>query len=147
MVSGTVVVLVCALWSRPIPHALKAAALGAAALSATPYALSYDYCILSMAVAFLVKDGLARGFLPGERTILMLCWGAVSLFVFVAALFVAAITPRFGEGLLYFLLAGVPLMVCTALLFMVVRRAILVQSNTIQMGSDLQAPLASHVNG
>jgi hypothetical protein len=35
--------------------------------------LRYDLCILSIAAAFLVKDGLSRGFLAGERTIMLLC--------------------------------------------------------------------------
>src|SRR5207249_2020076 len=44
-----------------------------------PHAISYDVCILSIAVAFLVADGLARGFLPGERGVMLACWPAVIL--------------------------------------------------------------------
>jgi Glycosyltransferase family 87 len=60
-------------WSRPLPYALKAAMLATATLLATPYLLGYDLCTLSVAVAFLVADGRARGFLASERTILVAC--------------------------------------------------------------------------
>jgi Glycosyltransferase family 87 len=66
-------VAVCVVWSRPFPYALKAAMLAVASLLATPYLLGYDLCTLSVAVAFLVADGLERGFLAGERTILLAC--------------------------------------------------------------------------
>src|SRR5205823_1240835 len=97
-VSAAILALICTLWSRPMAHSLKAAALAVASLSATPYALSYDYCILSVAGAFLVKDGLARGFLPGEPTILLVCWGACSFFAFVGAIFLAGLTGPSGFG-------------------------------------------------
>jgi hypothetical protein len=45
----------------------------------SPYILFYDLCILSIAVAFLVRDGLARGFLPGERTAILICFAALFL--------------------------------------------------------------------
>jgi hypothetical protein len=64
---------VCAVWAKPIPHALKAATLCIAAVLVSPYALPYDLCILSIAAAFLIKDGSARGFLAGERTIVLIC--------------------------------------------------------------------------
>jgi glycosyl transferase family 87 len=108
---------ICVLWSRPIPYPLKAAALGIAALAATPYALSYDYCILSMAVAFLVRDGLERGFRHGEPAMLMVCWGGLSLFAFLAAVFLAGLTgdDGFGGHLLYFLVGVTPLLICAVL--------------------------------
>ncbi len=64
---------VCAVWARPIPHPLKAATLCIGSLLVSPYALVYDLCILSIAVAFLIQDGLARGFLAGERTLVLIC--------------------------------------------------------------------------
>jgi len=119
---------------------LKAAALAIAALAATPYALSYDYCILSMAVAFLVKDGLARGFLRGERTIFIVSWIGFSLFAFMGAIFLVALMrdAGFGESLLYFFLAGVPLIICALLFAVTVRRAILIQPDTIETASRLR---------
>jgi arabinofuranan 3-O-arabinosyltransferase len=66
-------------WARPVPYALKAAVLAAASVAVTPYVLHYDLCVLSIAVAFLVSDGLARGFLPGERILMFACF--LGLFV------------------------------------------------------------------
>jgi arabinofuranan 3-O-arabinosyltransferase len=101
-VTAIVAVTICALWARPIPHSLKAAALCSGALLAAPHAISYDACILSIAVAFLVADGLSRGFLPGERGVMLMCWPAVIL----------AMGP-------------VPAIVSLVLLVLVVRRAVL----------------------
>jgi hypothetical protein len=64
-------------WLKPVPHALKAAILCIAAVIFTPYLLGYDLCILSIAVAFLVKDGMSRGFLPGERTGMLICFAGL----------------------------------------------------------------------
>jgi Glycosyltransferase family 87 len=73
-VAAAVGLAVYAIWAKPIPYSLKAAALGAASVTVTPYMLVYDLCVLSVAVAFLVKDGLTRGFLSGERTMIVICW-------------------------------------------------------------------------
>ena len=54
------------LWRSERPFALKAAALATAALLATPYVYTYDLVALAIPVAFLVRLGLADGFLPGE---------------------------------------------------------------------------------
>jgi hypothetical protein len=62
------------LWAKPISHNLKAAALCAGIFLVTPYSLFYDLTILPIAAAFLVKEGLLRGFLPGERTVILICW-------------------------------------------------------------------------
>lgn len=62
------------LWSKPVSHNLKAAGLCAAIFLVSPYALFYDLTILSIAAAFFVKEGLSRGFLPGERIAILLCW-------------------------------------------------------------------------
>jgi hypothetical protein len=72
-VAIVVAIAVCAVWAKPIPHSLKAAVLSIGALMVTPYVLRYDLCILSISVAFLVKDGLYRGFLAGERTVIVIC--------------------------------------------------------------------------
>jgi hypothetical protein len=78
-VSSAVALGICALWAKPIPYSLRAAALCVGSVIVSPYALFYDLCILSIAVAFLVKEGLSRGFLPGERTAIVLCWAALFL--------------------------------------------------------------------
>jgi hypothetical protein len=78
-ISVAVALGVGALWAKPIPFNLRAAFLCVGSTLVSPYALFYDLCILSIAVAFLVKDGLLRGFLPAERTALLLCWPALLL--------------------------------------------------------------------
>ena len=50
--------MVCAVWAKPIPYPLKAAVLCIGSVAVSPYVLAYDLCILSIAVAFLVKDGI-----------------------------------------------------------------------------------------
>jgi arabinofuranan 3-O-arabinosyltransferase len=78
-VSTAVALGIWVLWAKPIPYNLRAAALCVGSLMVSPYVLFYDLCILSIAVAFLVKEGLSRGFLPGERTAILLCWAALFL--------------------------------------------------------------------
>lgn len=78
-VAGAVGAVVCWVWARPLPHSLKAAALCSAAAMATPYVHGHDLCILAIAAAFLVKDGLARGFLPADRLILLFSWIVIFL--------------------------------------------------------------------
>jgi hypothetical protein len=99
IVTAVVALTVYVLWRRPIPYALQAAALAAGSVLAAPHAFGYDASILTIAVAFLVRDAIARGFLAGERPILLLCW---------AALFV--------------LRGPIPAIACAVLLALVVRR-------------------------
>jgi hypothetical protein len=78
LVQAGLVVLLAAwiwtVWAKPVPHILKAAILCIAAVLVSPYVLHYDLCVLSIAVAFLVSDGLVRGFLPGERVLMLACF-------------------------------------------------------------------------
>jgi alpha-1,2-mannosyltransferase len=83
LVQAGLVVLLAAwlwiVWAKPLPYALKAAILCVAAVLVTPYVLHYDLCVLSIGAAFLVSDGLVRGFLPGERILMFACF--LGLFV------------------------------------------------------------------
>jgi arabinofuranan 3-O-arabinosyltransferase len=54
------------LWRSRAPFDLKAAALAAGALLATPYLYMYDLAALAVAFAFLLRYALARGFLASE---------------------------------------------------------------------------------
>ncbi|MGA8651028.1 MAG: glycosyltransferase family 87 protein [Xanthobacteraceae bacterium] len=51
-----------ALWRSRATFELKAAALACGALLATPYIYMYDLVVLAVAGAFLLRDGLQRGF-------------------------------------------------------------------------------------
>ena len=101
-VTAIVAATVCALWARPFPYSLKAATLAIGSVLAAPHAIGYDLCILTIAAAFLVKDGLARGFLPGERAVMLMCWLGLIL-----------------------LTGPIPAIICIVLLMLVVRRVAL----------------------
>jgi arabinofuranan 3-O-arabinosyltransferase len=58
--------LVVWLWRRRAPFELKAAALAAGTLLVTPYVYMYDLVVLAVAVAFLLRLALQRGFVAGE---------------------------------------------------------------------------------
>ena len=74
-----VAVTVWLIWAKPIRFSLRASALCIGSVAFTPYVLAYDLCVLSIAAAFLVRDGMTHGFLPGERIVLVLCWAALFL--------------------------------------------------------------------
>lgn len=57
---------------RDAPPAVRSAALIAAAYLATPYAYLYDAPVLTAAAAFLVKDGVERGFRACDKALLCL---------------------------------------------------------------------------
>jgi len=98
--ASTAAVTICAIWTKPIPHPLKAAALCIGSVMVTPYVLGYDLCILSVAVAFLVKDALSRGFLPGERAGMLMCWA----------------------GLIFLMAPLITVTICLVLFFLLARR-------------------------
>lgn len=62
------------LWRSNAAFDLKAAALAAASLLATPYVLDYDLVVLAISIAFFARHGLARGFHRGEISLLALVW-------------------------------------------------------------------------
>jgi hypothetical protein len=78
-VAAVVGTLVVSRASRPF---VRNAMVIAAALLSTPYLLDYDLVPLGLAIAFLVADGRARGFLPYDKTLLSFVW----------------IVPLFGRG-------------------------------------------------
>jgi hypothetical protein len=51
------------LWRSDLPYCLKAAALAVGTVLVTPYAFAYDLVVLAVPVAFLLRFGLARGFM------------------------------------------------------------------------------------
>jgi hypothetical protein len=62
IMSGAVAVLLALMWRSRVGYPLKAAALAAGTLLITPYLFLYDMMVLAIAVAFLVRIGLSRGF-------------------------------------------------------------------------------------
>ena len=105
VVSIMVAVGTWTIWAKPISFNLKAAAVCGGILLVSPYALFYDLCILSIAAAFFVKEGLSRGFLPGERMAILICWALL-----------VPMTWRSGP------------VICAVLLFLITRRIVMYRS-------------------
>ena len=67
------------LWRSRVAFELKAAALAAGALLATPYLFMYDLVVLAVAVAFLLRLALAREFLSRVEIAALTAAGALIL--------------------------------------------------------------------
>jgi len=94
-------IAIALLWRSQAPHEIKAAALGAGAMLATPYLYTYDLVVLAVPLAFLFRLGRARGFLPQETAGICVACLLILIFPFVkapvgfaAVLIVAALIAR-----------------------------------------------------
>jgi hypothetical protein len=74
----------CWLWRSRAPFELKAAALAAGTLLATPYLYLYDVVVLAVAAAFLIRLGLATGFRSYEPAALAAAAILLTSFPFVS---------------------------------------------------------------
>ena len=90
------------------PPSRNAAAIAATLLS-TPYVLDYDFVVLGVGAAFLVADGLKRGFLRYEKSLIAFIW----------------IAPLFARSLAALALLPVGQLTALILLLLAARRAIL----------------------
>jgi arabinofuranan 3-O-arabinosyltransferase len=79
VLSLTLAVGLAWLWKSRVAFELKAAALAAGALLATPYLFMYDLVVLAVAVAFLLRLALAREFLSGIEIAALAAAGALIL--------------------------------------------------------------------
>ena len=61
-------------WRRGAPLGPRAGGLVSAARLAPPDAFDYDLTLAGLAVAFLAWDGVERGFLPGDKAVLLAAW-------------------------------------------------------------------------
>ena len=120
------VFVVWQVWRSPGRHALKAAAVSAAALIATPYAFSYDLAALAIPIAFLTRDQLHYGTSPGEQTILLALFGIAA-----AALF------GFGDTPGHVTFGSVPLgpFIVVTLLALILRRPLWLRKQVDSPGS------------
>jgi arabinofuranan 3-O-arabinosyltransferase len=106
--AAAVAIAVCVLWRRrsKTSFEMKAAALATGALLVTPYLYLYDLVVLAVPMAFLIRAGAQRGFLPGEvvglgiASLLILIFPLVKAPVGLAAIFVvgALIIRRIRAG-------------------------------------------------
>ena len=62
------------LWHGDAAFELKASALAAGSLLATPYVLDYDLVVLAVAIAFFARHGLRCGFRDFEISLLAAAW-------------------------------------------------------------------------
>jgi arabinofuranan 3-O-arabinosyltransferase len=81
--SVTVALGIVWLWRSRAPFDLKAAALAASTLIATPYLYMYDVVVLAVAVAFLLRFALRRGFAASEVTGLAAAGALILIFPYV----------------------------------------------------------------
>ena len=109
-----VAVLVVRLWLTGAAHDLKAAALAAGAVLASPHVFDYDLMLLALPIAALARAGLASGFRAWEKSILVAAFvlpmlsrtvaqtTTIPLGVIVPALLLWAIArrarPGYGQG-------------------------------------------------
>jgi arabinofuranan 3-O-arabinosyltransferase len=72
------------LWRQSVRYEVKAAALAAAAMLATPYLYIYDFPVLMIPIAFLMRMGLRDGFLAFELPGIAVSCGLILAFPVVA---------------------------------------------------------------
>jgi arabinofuranan 3-O-arabinosyltransferase len=101
LIAACAVALALITKDRRVPNEVKSAAIATGALLATPYLYMYDFPVLMIPLAFLLRLGLREGFLPGELAAMAAASGLVLIFPlvpaptgFAAALIVAAIIAR-----------------------------------------------------
>ena len=102
IVSAAVAVVLVVMWrSAHLRYSLKAASLALGTLLITPYLFMYDMLVLAIPVGFIVRLGLARGFLAYELPALACVFGLSVTFSFtgiptglVANLIVATLVLR-----------------------------------------------------
>jgi arabinofuranan 3-O-arabinosyltransferase len=101
LIAACAVALALITKDRRVPNEVKSAAIATGALLATPYLYMYDFPVLMIPLAFLLRLGLRDGFLPGDLAAMAAACGLVLIFPlvpvptgFAAALIVAAIIGR-----------------------------------------------------
>jgi len=82
-VSLAAAISVAIIWRGKAAYDLKAAALGVGALVATPYLYIYDLVVLAAPIAFMLRLGNARGYLPKELIGVALACCLILIFPFV----------------------------------------------------------------
>jgi arabinofuranan 3-O-arabinosyltransferase len=101
VMTTSVAVTLVAIWRSSVRYSLKAASLAVGTLLVTPYLFLYDMMVLAIPVAYLVRLGLARGFLSLELPALAVVVALILSFIvsgapvgLAAELIVAALVLR-----------------------------------------------------
>ncbi len=82
---AAVVIGLAWLWRSHVRYEWKAAGLAIGALLATPYLFLYDVMVLAIAIAFIVRVGLAEGFRRHELPMLGAAFALIMSYQFVGA--------------------------------------------------------------
>jgi arabinofuranan 3-O-arabinosyltransferase len=98
---ATVAALLVWLWRSRVRYEWKAAGLATGTLFATPYLFLYDLMVLAIAIGFIIRVGLAEGFLRHELPVLGLV-----LVMLIGYQFLGAAPTGFGATLLVAALVG-----------------------------------------
>jgi arabinofuranan 3-O-arabinosyltransferase len=83
ILSASVAVTLVTIWRSKVRYSLKAASLAIGTLLVTPYLFRYDMMVLAIPVGYLVRLGLAGGFLAYELPALGLVFALILSFIFV----------------------------------------------------------------
>jgi alpha-1,2-mannosyltransferase len=100
IVSLAAALYVAIVWRRGATAEVEAAVLVVSAIVAAPFVFDYDLTALGVAVAFLVRAGMARGFLSWERTALAVLWFAPAVVRLSSVGLHATVTPLLCLGFL-----------------------------------------------
>ena len=95
------------IWRQDIHFELKASALATGLVLVSPYILYYDLVVLGLPIAWLALEGRRSGFLPFEKSLLVVAWLLPLLCEPVARYAFVPLTP----------------VVCVLLLALIIRRA------------------------
>ncbi|MGA8644092.1 glycosyltransferase family 87 protein [Candidatus Binatus sp.] len=72
--AATGAAIVIWIWRQNIRFELKASAFAVGMVLASPYILYYDLVILALPIAWLALEGRRSGFLPFEKSLLVIAW-------------------------------------------------------------------------
>ncbi len=73
-VAALVAAIVVWIWRQKIQFELKAAALATGIPLVSPYIIYYDLVVLALPIAWLALEGRRSGFLPFEKSLLVIAW-------------------------------------------------------------------------
>jgi hypothetical protein len=74
VVAAVAALMVAVVWRRGGPLLLRGAVLVSGSLLIPPYLFDYDLTLLAIPIAILARDGIERGWLKGDREILLAAW-------------------------------------------------------------------------
>jgi alpha-1,2-mannosyltransferase len=105
--AATAAAIVIWIWRQNIRFELKASAFAVGMVLASPYIIYYDLVILALPIAWLALEGQRSGFLPFEKSLLVVVW----------------ILPLLCESVAHYAFIPLTPIVCVLFLGLIIRRA------------------------